>query len=193
MAPLPLLIADGHHRYETALAYSEEVGGGPEAASRFTLALLTGIDDPGLEVLPTHRVLKAGIAVTGGEPAGSLDETLAGLRGKVAAGVYRDGRFQVLPLEGDMAVVELHRQVIDNLLGKRNPEEFLLYTRDADEAVHWVDEGVGVSAFFLDAPDLRQVLKLAREGKTLPQKSTYFYPKPPSGMVIHRLGADRTL
>jgi uncharacterized protein (DUF1015 family) len=131
--------------------------------------------------------------VTGGEPAAGLEETLAALRGKVAAGVYHDGRFQVLPLEGDMAVVELHRQVIDNILGKRNPEDFLLYTRDAAEAVRWVDEGVGVSAFFLDAPDLRQVLRLAREGKTLPQKSTYFYPKPPSGMVIHRLAADRTL
>jgi uncharacterized protein (DUF1015 family) len=193
MAPLPVLIADGHHRYETTLAYAQEVGGPPDGASRFTLALLTDLDDPGLEVLPTHRVMKAGIAVTGGEPTGSLEETLAALRGRVAAGVYRAGRFQVLPLEGEVAVVELHWQVIDNLLGKRSPEEFLLYTRDAAEAVRWVDEGIGVSAFFLDAPDVRQVLKLAQEGKTLPQKSTYFYPKPPSGMVIHRVDASRTL
>ena len=193
LASLPLLIADGHHRYETTLAYSEELGGAADVASRFTLALLTDIDDPGLEVLPTHRVMKAGIAVTGGEPAGSLAETLAAIKGRVAAGVYREGRFQVLALDGDVAVVELHRQVIDNILGKRSAEDFLLYTRDAEEAVRWVDEGVGVSAFFLDAPDLRQVLKLAQEGKTLPQKSTYFYPKPPSGMVIHRLDANRTL
>lgn len=193
LAALPVLIADGHHRYETTLAYSEEVGGPADASSRFTLALLTDIDDPGLEVLPTHRVMKAGIAVTGGEPAGSLAETLAAIKGQVAAGVYREGRFQVLPLEGEMAVVELHRQVIDNILGKRSAEDFLLYTRDAAEAVRWVDEGVGVSAFFLDTPDVRQVLKLAREGKTLPQKSTYFHPKPPSGMVIHRLDTNRTL
>ena len=188
-----LLIADGHHRYETALAYAEEVGGPPDAASRFTLALLTDIDDPGLEVLPTHRVLKAGVAVTGGEDAPSLEATLAGLHGRVAAGVYHDHRFQVLPLEGNVAVVELHEQVIDNILGKRNPEDFLLYTRDAGEAVRWVDEGVGVGAFFLDAPDPRQVLKLAQEGKTLPQKSTYFYPKPPSGMVFLRLDANRRI
>ena len=58
---LPVLIADGHHRYETALAYANEVGGGEDAPSRFTLALLTDLADPGLEVLPTHRVLKAGI------------------------------------------------------------------------------------------------------------------------------------
>jgi uncharacterized protein (DUF1015 family) len=193
LAPLSVLIADGHHRYETTLAYSEEVGGSADAASRFTLALLSDIDDPGLQVLPTHRIMRAGITVTGGEPAGSLAETLAAIKGRVAAGVYREGRFQVVPLEGDMTVVELHRQVIDNILGKRSAEDFLLYTRDAEEAVRWVDEGVGVSAFFLDAPDLREVLKLAREGKTLPQKSTYFHPKPPSGMVIHRLDANRTL
>src|SRR6266567_2198442 len=193
MVPLQLLIADGHHRYETALAYAEEAGGPPDAATRFTLALLTDIDDPGIDVLPTHRVMKAGIAVTGGEPKESLEETLASIRGQVAAGVYRDGRFQVLPLEGEVAVVELHRQVIDNILGRRSAEDFLLYTRDAKEAVRLVDDGAGVNAFFLDAPDLRQVLKLAADGRTFPQKTTYFHPKPPSGMVIHRLGADRTL
>jgi uncharacterized protein (DUF1015 family) len=190
---LPVLIADGHHRYETALAYAEEVGGDAEAASRFTLALLTDLADPGLDVLPTHRVMKVGIAVTGGEPKGSLEETLESLRGRVAAGSYRDRQFQVLPLEGDVAVVELHRQVIDNILGKREPEDYLLYTRDPAEAVRWVDEGVGAGAFFLDAPDLRQVLKLAQEGKTLPQKATYFHPKPPSGMVLERAGPDRRL
>ena len=193
LASLPVLIADGHHRYETALAYADEVGGGPDAASRFTLALLTDLADPGLVVLPTHRVMKAGIAVTGGEPKASLEETLAALRGRVAAGAYRNREFQVLPLEGEVAIVELHEQVIDNLLGKRDPQDFLLYTRDPLEAVRWVDQGVGTAAFFLDAPDLRQVLKLAREGKTLPQKATYFHPKPPSGMVFDRLERDRRL
>jgi uncharacterized protein (DUF1015 family) len=188
--PLPVLIADGHHRYETALVYSDEVGGDSDAASRFTLALMTDLDDPGLQVLPTHRVLKAGVAVTGGEDTGTLEGTLAGLRGRVAVGTYHDHRFQVLPLEGELALVELHRQVIDNILGKRNPEEFLLYTRDPAEAVRLVDGGVGSAAFFLDSPDLRLVLKLAQEGKTLPQKSTYFHPKPPSGMVFFELKQD---
>jgi uncharacterized protein (DUF1015 family) len=190
---LPVLIADGHHRYETALAYADQLHAGPDAAARFTPALLTDLADPGLAVLPTHRVMKSGIAVTGGEPRGTLEETLASLPGRVAAGAYRDHQFQVLPLEGEMAVVELHEQVIDNLLGKRNPEDLILYTRDAAEAVRWVDEGVGTAAFFLDAPDLRQVLRLAQEGKTLPQKATYFHPKPPSGMVFHRLETDRRL
>jgi uncharacterized protein (DUF1015 family) len=88
-----VLIADGHHRYETALAYADEVGAGPDDPARYTLALLTDLADPGLVVLPTHRVMKTGIAVTGGEPAGSLDETLAAIHGRVAAGVYRDHRF----------------------------------------------------------------------------------------------------
>ena len=189
----PALIADGHHRYETALEHADQVGGDPDSASRFTLALLTDLEDPGLEVLPTHRVLKAGVAVTGGEEKASLEETLEAIRGRVAAGTYRDHRFQVLPLEGELALVELHRQVIDNVLGKRSPEDFLLYTRDPTEAVRWVDEGVGSAAFFLDAPDLHVVLKLAQEGKTLPQKSTYFHPKPPSGMVFFRLDPNRSL
>lgn len=193
MAAQSVLIADGHHRYETALAYSQEVGGGPTAASRFTLALVTDLTDPGLVVLPTHRLLKAGVEVTGGQPAGSLEETLAALRGSVAAGTYRNGRFQVLPLEGEVAVMELHRQVIDNILGKRSAEEYLSYTRDAEEAVRWVDSGAGVAAFFVDAPDLAAVLKVAREGNTMPQKTTYFHPKPPSGMVFHRLDRERNL
>ena len=193
LEPLPVLIADGHHRYETALAYAGEVGGDAGATSRFTLALLTDLDDPGLEVLPTHRVLKAGVAVTGGEEKATLDETIAALRGRVAVGAYRDHRFQVLPLDGDLAVVELHSQVIDNILGKRSAEDFLRYTRDPAEAVRLVDAGAGSAAFFLDAPDLRLVLKLAQEGKTLPQKSTYFHPKPPSGMVFFELDPDRLL
>src|SRR5260370_34089928 len=56
---MPVLIADGHHRYETALAYAEEVGGEADAASRFTLAVLTDIDHPGLPLLPTPRALHA--------------------------------------------------------------------------------------------------------------------------------------
>ena len=193
LAQKQLMIADGHHRYETALAYAGETGGDADSPAQFTLALLTEISDPGLVVLPTHRLVKAGVAVTGGETAGSLEDMLQKMRGRVAAGAYRDGRFQVLPLEGEMAVVELHEQVIDNILGKRSPEELLEYTRDPEQAVRWVDEGVGTAAFFLGPPDLQQVLRMAREGKTLPQKATYFHPKPPSGMVFDRLERDRRL
>ena len=76
---------------------------------------------------------------------------------------------------------------------KRSLEDLVIYTRDAVEAVRLVDEGKGVAAFFLGPPDLHQVLKLAGAGKTLPQKSTYFHPKPPSGMVFLRLARDRRL
>ena len=187
-AELPLLIADGHHRYETALTYAAEVGAAGESAAGFAMVLLVDIDDPGLIVLPTHRVMRiAPVAVVGGDPVGSLAEALAGIRGRVAAGHYAAGHFQVLPLEGESALVELHRQVIDNLLGKRSAEDVLVYTRDAEEAVRWVDEGRGKQAFFLEPPDLAVVLKLAQEGRVLPQKSTFFHPKPPSGMVFARL------
>ncbi|MGH7913017.1 MAG: DUF1015 family protein, partial [Candidatus Dormibacteraceae bacterium] len=181
------LIADGHHRYETMLAYTAERGGAEDAASRFTLALLTDLADPGLAAVATHRVLRGGVAVTGGEPAASLDEVLRRIDGEVAAGYYRDGRFQVLPLEGSVAALELHRQVVDNLLQRRDPEQHLRYTRDAAEAVRMVDDGAGDHAFFLGPPDLGAVLAAARQGVTMPQKTTYFAPKPPSGMAFHRL------
>jgi uncharacterized protein (DUF1015 family) len=193
LAERPVLIADGHHRYETTLAYSREMGGSGDAASRYTLALLTDLADPGLVVLPTHRLLKAGVAVAGGRPVASLEAALEALRGVEAAGYYRDGQFQVLPLEGEVPVLELHRQVIDNILGKRRAEDYLTYTRDAEEAVRWVDEGKGVAAFFLDTPDMGAVLKAARAGTTMPQKTTYFHPKPPSGMAFHRLDPTRPL
>ena len=192
LADQPVLIADGHHRYETTLAHSQEVGGGTNSASRFTLALLTDLRDPGVVVLPTHRMLKAGVAVTGGEVVGSLDELLGALDGR-AAGVYHDGQFQVLELEGEVPAVELHRQVIDNILGRRNPEEYLTYTRDAREAVAAVDSGRAAAAFFLGPPNLRIVLEKARAGMTMPQKTTFFDPKPPSGMVFHRLDPATTL
>ncbi len=188
-----VLIADGHHRYETALLRSRELGGDPDASSRFTLALLSDLEDPGLVVLPTHRLLKAGVAVTGGEPTADLGQTLDLLRGRVAAGTYRGGQFQLLPLEGEVAVVELHRQIIDNVLGRRDPEDFLAYTRDAEEAVRWVDGGEGVAAFFLDTPDVQAILRLARRGEMMPQKATYFYPKPPSGMLLMQSSPKRNL
>src|SRR5918911_4851519 len=101
LAERPVLIADGHHRYETLLAYSGEVGGGPDAASRFTLALLTDVADPGLVVLPTHRLLKAGVAVTGGEPAGAPPGTLGALRPPGAPRTHPGGQFPVPPPQGE--------------------------------------------------------------------------------------------
>ncbi|MGH7883351.1 MAG: hypothetical protein ACREN8_10680, partial [Candidatus Dormibacteraceae bacterium] len=171
----------------------QEVGGAADAASRYTLALLTDPADPGLTLLPTHRLLKSGVRVRGGESVDSLAETLRQIEGRVAAGCYQEGAFQLLPLEGDVAVLELHRQVIDNLLGKRSAEEFLTYTRDAEEAVQWVDQGRGDSAFFLPSPDLAAILRAAQSGKTMPQKTTYFHPKPPSGMAFHRLDPNRRI
>jgi uncharacterized protein (DUF1015 family) len=66
-----------------------------------------------------------------------------------------------------------------------------VYTRDAEEAVRWVDSGRGVAAFFLDTPDLAVVLREARAGMTMPQKTTYFHPKLPSGMMFHQLDPER--
>ncbi|HVB78086.1 MAG TPA: DUF1015 domain-containing protein [Candidatus Nitrosotalea sp.] len=192
-AQRPVLIADGHHRYETTLAYSQELGGAEEAASRFTLACLTDIADPGLTVLPTHRVLRSGLPVRGGDPVADLTSALAALEAGPATAVYQAGAFEIFRLEGGEAVMELHRQILDNVVGRRTAEEALEYTRDAAEAVRWVDEGRGVAAFLLPAPDVSAILKVAEQGQTMPQKATYFHPKPPSGMALHQLDPGRNI
>jgi len=189
----PLLIADGHHRYETTLAYADEIGGGDDASSRFTLAALTDLTDPGLVVQPTHRILNSGIAVRGGRPVAGLDAALEALQQGAATVVYRDGVFEAYELEGAVPVMELHRQLLDNILGQRAAEDALQYTRDAREAVRWVDEGRGVAAFLLAAPDLGAILSLAQKGETMPQKATYFYPKTPSGLAFHQLDPNRNI
>lgn len=160
LASRPLLLVAGHDAYEAALA-----------DGRAAPVVIADLADPGLAPRPLHRVLTAGVAVTGGDPAGSLAELLQAIRGRVAAGTYRDGGFQLLPLEGEAAVVELHRQVIDNILGRRRPEDHLIYTGDPEEAVRLVDSGAGVAAFFVDAPDARAVWELARLGKTMPRRA----------------------
>ena len=97
----------------------------------------------------------------------------------------------IFPMRGLSRFHPPDRQVLDNILGRRSAEDYLEHTRDPEEAVRWVDSGRGVAAFFLDAPDLTAVLRVAREGRTLPQKTTYFHPKPPSGMLFHLLDPGR--
>jgi len=82
----------------------------------------------------------------------SLEATLAAIRGRVAAAPTTTIGSRCCPWKGRWPWWSCTTKVIDNILGKRNPEEFLMYTRDAAQAVRWVDEGAGSGAFFLDTP-----------------------------------------
>ena len=172
-----LLIADGHHRYETALAYAAEQGT-PEAARM--LVVLVSTDDPGLEIFATHRVFPGRIDAATSNGAADVESALAELDRRdptrAAAVVYRDGRAGLL--EGDAG--ELDVQLVD-----RFGHEGISYTPDWREAVGRVDRGEAGTAMLLRPTRIEDVFAAARRGDVLPQKSTYFFPKLLSGLLFH--------
>jgi uncharacterized protein (DUF1015 family) len=172
-----LLIADGHHRYETALAYSAERGT-PEAARMPVVLVSTG--DPGLEIFPTHRVFSNGAAPPLGEAAPDVEAALAELDrlpyDRSAAVLYRDREAGLVT----GAAGELDVQLVD-----RMGHEGIAYTPDWREAVSRVDRGEGTLAALLRPTRIEDVFAVARRGEVLPQKTTYFYPKLLSGLLLH--------
>ena len=173
-----LLIADGHHRYETALAYAAEQGT-PESARM--MVVLVSTTDPGLEIFPTHRLFcgHAGVVPEeAGEPLVNTLDALAGLpydRARVVA--YSGGTAHLI--EGGPG--ELDVELVDRLVG----HEGIRYTADTAEAVLRVDSGEFEGAFLLRATRIEDVFERARRGEVMPQKTTYFFPKLPSGLLFH--------
>ncbi|HEX5247588.1 MAG TPA: DUF1015 domain-containing protein [Gaiellaceae bacterium] len=160
LADAQLLIADGHHRYETALAFGE---------SPWLLAVIVPTDQEGLTIFPTHRVVRSvnGVAGTPIDPPG--DE----LPGVV---LYRDGGYQLVEGEG------LDPEIVDAL-----KPEGVTYTPQRREAVAAVDRGDAEAAFLLRPTRIEDVWEVAGRGDVMPQKSTFFYPKLTSGLLLHPL------
>jgi uncharacterized protein (DUF1015 family) len=158
-----LLIADGHHRYETAIAYAQE-GGSP-----YLMVVLVPTKQEGLTIFPTHR-LAARVNGARGTPIDKPGDELPGVV------LYRDGRYELLSGEGlDVDIVE------------RIAPEGVTYTPQRTEAVATVDRGEAEAAFLLRPTRIEDVWAVARRGETMPQKSTYFYPKLTSGLLFHPL------
>ncbi|MGZ4854562.1 MAG: DUF1015 domain-containing protein [Candidatus Angelobacter sp.] len=224
-----LLIADGHHRYETALAYrnerrAESGSSDPNAAHEFVMMTLIPMESRGLVILPTHRIVH-GLPDFDRErmleAAGQFFDidridlrtetrsatTLlgqAGEHGTAFVAVTRQGPYlmrakpdavqralgQVPSLQRDLDVVQLHRLMLERVLGIseeaiRNQEN-VRYERDAFEAISWVRQGANV-AFLMNPAKIEQVRDIAFGGEVLPQKSTDFYPKLLSGLAIYAL------
>jgi uncharacterized protein (DUF1015 family) len=173
-----LLIADGHHRYETALAFGADEPGGTRV-----MALFVSTGDPGLHVFPTHRVFAARPDlrdVSEGEQVASVEEALARLaeesHDRSVAIAYRGGRAEIVRGgEGELDV-----ELVD-----RHGLEGIRYTPRAHEAVAAVDAGEADAAYLLREPRLMDVFAVARRGGLMPSKSTYFFPKPLSGLLFH--------
>jgi uncharacterized protein (DUF1015 family) len=168
LADAQLLIADGHHRYETALAFHEEDG---TEASAWLLAVIVPTDQEGLTIFPTHRVTDRLNGVEGT----AIDAPTNELPGVV---LYRNGRYELLDEPG------LDVDVVDRL---RPEGTQYAYTPSAAEAVAAVDRGDAAAAFLLRPTPLDEVWAVARRGDVMPQKSTYFYPKLTSGLLLHPL------
>jgi uncharacterized protein (DUF1015 family) len=177
-----LLIADGHHRYESALELGEEL----ETGSARIMALLVATEDPGLHVFPTHRVFarRPDLAqLREGEPQASLESALEALasapRSRSAAVAYRAAGIELVRGgEGELDV-----ELVD-----RHGLEGISYTPQAGDAGAAVDCGEADVAFLLRAPRVEDVFEVARRGERMPQKSTYFFPKPLSGLLFHPVG-----
>jgi uncharacterized protein (DUF1015 family) len=223
----PLFIADGHHRYETALNYQNlrrQQAGSPTGQHPYdgVLMLLTALEDPGLTVLPTHRVTTTVLpsydrvqSMLG--PTFDLQEfpftaaTQTATRAKFIEAMRTTG--QTLPvfglaLKGDSRYVTLslkpaHRPptqasprtkldvsllqqlVVTTLCPSQEEQEAILYTKDDHEALDWVAKGTGTGALLLNATKVSEVQAVATAGERMPHKSTYFFPKPLTGLVIN--------
>ncbi|MEO8605092.1 MAG: DUF1015 family protein, partial [bacterium] len=220
-----VFIADGHHRYETALTYREQRHAAgdtnPDAPHNFLLMYLCSMDDPGLVVLPTHRLWRGAFdesaLATAGEfftiedadPA-TLLARLDGQQAPGRIGVRTLRRTCVLQLK-DMAAVDqalpqvapiirhldvtvLDSFLLGHLLGidcvRAGQEDELLYTHDDRHALQSVErDGIG-AAFLLPRPRMSEVAAACLAGQTMPQKSTYFFPKLETGLVFHALDGD---
>jgi uncharacterized protein (DUF1015 family) len=231
----PLFIADGHHRYETALNYLEDrrqqAGGDLPAdhPARFVMMHLIADDDPGLVILPLHRLVKDvttsdlarlldqlradfAIEIRQTPDAASLDAALAelqtrGERGQ-AVGLCSSERSEIvlltrepgaalpaaIPADRDASwqsldVVLVDFTIVRPLLTARSlhAEDAITYVRDADNAVEQVRSGAADLAVLLNPTRVEQVAAVARAGERMPEKSTYFYPKAPTGLVLRPL------
>jgi uncharacterized protein (DUF1015 family) len=170
-----LLIADGHHRYEAALAFAAQDG-----ADRM-LVVLVSTGDPGLEVFPTHRVFTGRPEIDpAGEQVGSLEGALEAL-GREPAGAPA----AVFVRSGESRLVRGGRGELDVELVDRFGHDGISYTPDRNAAVRLVESGEADCAFLLRPPVVADVFDRARRGLTMPPKATYFHPKLLSGLLFH--------
>lgn len=230
-----LIIADGHHRYETALAYRDEMRQKsptwePDMAFNYRMVGLVSMDDPGLTILPTHRVMHsiphwetAEFLAKAEEffevsPAEGKDELFSKMAQMAAKehlfGLFDGQGYHLLHLKDEgvmdrfveasraqewktLDVTILHELLIERVLGidkesvKR--QENINYIRDAEEGIEAVKSGQAQFVFFLNPTKISQVRACSGVGEKMPQKSTDFYPKMISGLVMMPVGKEERL
>jgi uncharacterized protein (DUF1015 family) len=182
-----IMVADGHHRYEVALAYREEMRAkhGPGPWDRLMILIVDAGTDPPL-VLPFHRVLTGEAPMPeGAQRVRDLHEVLAGLRDDdLTVGAVRMDGPDAVHLLGTIpgeppTVGALHSGLLAGV-----DAGTVRYVADAGEAEAMVRRGEGTAAYLLPATTVDRIRLVVDSGRRLPEKSTYFWPKPRTGMVF---------
>jgi uncharacterized protein (DUF1015 family) len=228
-----LIIADGHHRYETALNYRDEMravhpGAPANAGFNYRMVTLVSMDDPGLVILPTHRLIHSYGRMSGAqvlERAQEYFEVLP-MAGREALEValaeaepsyprfgFYDGAYATLTLR-DPTVLDrllpdrapawrlldvsvLHELFIERVLGIGKAavgrQENIEYLRDPQMGYDDVDRGEAEFLLVMNPTRMEQVRACTDAGEKMPQKSTDFYPKVISGLVMMPIGAQQRL
>jgi uncharacterized protein (DUF1015 family) len=218
LAERPCVIADGHHRYETALQYRDErlrdaPGAAEDAPFRSILAYFANAWAPGTLLLPIHRVILKGAAPTDAiwrerlagwqerSVAVERAEDLPGLLARHLAGLHDrhafaaddgSGRLRVFsrPRDGELDVRVVHREVLHGVFGLDDAavrDGAVDFPKSALAAALQVRAGRGAVAIFLNPLEAEDVFRVTAAGELLPQKSTFFHPKLPTGLVFRSL------
>jgi uncharacterized protein (DUF1015 family) len=229
MEPRPLFIADGHHRYETACDYQDELAAaealGPTHPANYVLMAAFGMSDPSLLVLPTHRLFRglpslsaaelvarlggcfsSRIAGEGGDMADVIwDELEAkGTQGALGLFTCADERWVVAQITDrgrarlaelaperspdwrDLGVAVLHKLVVESLLGAAGHPTPVYVHRLEEVTAALAADGFSLAALVMPA-GVEHMRRVCAHGERMPAKSTYFYPKLLSGLVINPL------
>jgi uncharacterized protein (DUF1015 family) len=228
MASRSIFIADGHHRYETGLTYRDELAAagalhGPDDPANFCLMMLVGMSDPGLLILPTHRLVSGFPGLTSGDPGRAARPGVrrrGHRRGRVACreawglieagggqdtlgfGTVADGRWLTARLRSDatmdalcpdhspdwraLGVSILHELVLTTLLGGPASAS-CRYVHLLDEVLSAVANRECDLACLVPPAGMEHVESIASNLEKMPPKSTYFYPKLLSGLVLNPL------
>jgi len=228
-----LFIADGHHRYETALNFrnklrEENPDWKADDLFNYVMMMLVDMDDPGLVVFPTHRLVnnvkideamavsllkddfnidKIIVSKNTDELLATIEKDLITLQEKKGYALYFGGDYyyrlsladesvmaKVLPEKSNayrnLDVTVLHTLILDKVYGIDTEnlanQSNLTYTRDAVEAIEEVKNGNQQCAFILNPTKVREIKDVSLAGEKMPQKSTYFYPKLVTGIVMNK-------
>jgi len=222
----PIYIADGHHRYETALAYRDyrrqiNAGGSGDEAYNYVMMALVSFSDPGIVILPIHRLVRGIPEETLRKVRQELPkyfEVIEASTDNVSVSDDRLGPIRIYGLEKGLvlgltllpgikindflqqkrseAYGKLDVSAVQHIIGEKilglpdGDTDCLAYSPSGEAACRLVDAGQFQFTIMLDPMPATTIKKIADANDRMPRKSTFFYPKLPTGLVMHRLDGE---